>query len=283
MSTTDAPTVTAGRRMPVAPRRAASAGHSASAPNPIPAATPCACGAASDGKQRDGERGGPADRVQHARPPGDRSQPGRGDHVRDAGDRQAGRHDPRVRRRRGRERADRLLHGVERRLPGGGQRPAADHGDGGGDRGRERPAGDGHGGAAFWSGGVGDWVRDRPPRRMGAGLRGPLRRPRPRSCRVAAALPARVELPRADGGLLRAARLLPAPAHPARAGAVVRRRPRAADARVGHPVRQLLRPGRAARAASSRTATVSASARRRRRSGAGPRPAGTSSCGREPW
>ena len=71
------------------------------------------------------------------------------------------------------------------------------------------------------------------------------------------ALPAAVELARGERRDVRARRLRAAPDDPGRPGALVRRRPRAAAARLRRAVRRALRTGRDDHRASSRSATGS--------------------------
>ena len=272
--------MTAGRRMPVAPRRPASAGQSASAPNPIPAAMPCARGATSTGSSATASVAAPPIACStRARPTTGRSpaavttcatpvtaSPAVMIHGSVAVDAASAL----IVSCTGSKDGCRAAARVQPPIMATGAAIA----DASAQRGTVM--------CGLSARYVGDWVRDRPPRRMGAGLRGRLRRSGPRSCRVAAALPAGVELPRATTASLRAARLLSAPAHPARPGAAGARTTtcRRRGCRGSSPAAS---PGRsAARAVSSRTVTESACARRRRRSGAGPRPPGTSSCGRVP-
>src|SRR6266536_416963 len=76
------------------------------------------------------------------------------------------------------------------------------------------------------------------------GVRGPFRRIGARSGRVAAALPAGLDLAGGHGGDLPDRRVLPAPDHPTRPGPLAARRARSAAAGLRHPVRQLLRARR---------------------------------------
>ena len=80
-------------------------------------------------------------------------------------------------------------------------------------------------------------------RRTAPRLRGRLRRAGAGSRRLAAPLPARLELSRGHRGDVRDPGLLPAPDHPTRPGPLAPRRPPATAARLRDPVGQLLGPG----------------------------------------